>query len=165
MADRRIVFSGIAARHFDPRRSCLTGTSVRFQLAGCLVPVVRHSGVSLPHDKPTGRPRYVSPFRGRIVTPRYLKAINNPEGQHTLACEWLGTFLARRFGLATFDLTVLEVTEDDEIPLLGDLHAAPGPAVVSRYEKGGTMGQQRSLEQVHNRDDIDPPPGFVPGLD
>ena len=37
----------------------------------------------------------------------YLKAVNNPEGPHVLACDWFGTHLARRFGLPTFDVAVV----------------------------------------------------------
>jgi hypothetical protein len=51
----------------------------------------------------------------------YLKAINNPEGPHVLACDLFGTQLARRFGLRTFDVTVLEIGDLDEIPLNGSL--------------------------------------------
>jgi HipA-like kinase len=83
----------------------------------------------------------------------YLKAINNPEGPHVLACDWFGTQLARRFGLRTFDVDVLEIGDLDEIPLNGSL-AQQGIAFVSRAEEGVTMGGQRALSNVENIGDI-----------
>lgn len=83
----------------------------------------------------------------------YLKAINNPEGPHVLACDWFGTQLARRFGLRTFDVAVLEIGDLDEIPLNGSL-AQPGTAFVSRAEEGITMGGHRALSNVENIGDI-----------
>jgi hypothetical protein len=61
----------------------------------------------------------------------YLKAINNPEGVHILACDWLGTQLARRFGLPTFDVAALDLTDLDEIPINGAI-AQTGSAFVAR---------------------------------
>ena len=84
----------------------------------------------------------------------YLKAINNPQGVHVLACDWIGTRLARRFGLKTFDIAILELAEDDEIPLDDKTNAAPGPAFVTRAEDGHPMGGPASLQQVGNLDDI-----------
>lgn len=86
--------------------------------------------------------------------PSYLKAINNPQGPHILACDWLGTRLARRFGLRTFDVAVLELTELDEIPLDQGVLAEPGPAFVARAEQGSTMGGPKALSSVENIDDI-----------
>lgn len=70
----------------------------------------------------------------------YLKAVNNPEGPHVLACDWFGTHLARRFGLPTFDMAVVPLTELDEIQLEANLWAGTGAAFVAREEKGQTMG-------------------------
>lgn len=86
--------------------------------------------------------------------PAYLKAINNPEGPHILACDWLGTRLARRFGLETFDTAILEVDELDEIPISEGTPAQPGPTFVTRAEKGLSMGGLRSITNVENIDDI-----------
>jgi hypothetical protein len=84
----------------------------------------------------------------------YLKAINNPQGPHTLACDWLGTVLARRFGLQTFEISVLELTDLDEIPLDESTFAEPGPAFVAKAEDGTTMGDREALIGVVNTDDI-----------
>lgn len=81
----------------------------------------------------------------------YLKAINNPEGVHILACDWFGTHLARRFGLPTFDVAVLELMELDEIPI-NDMLAQNGSSFVSREEDGITMGGEKALENVTNHD-------------
>lgn len=84
----------------------------------------------------------------------FLKAINNPQGVHVLACDWIGTKLARRFGLKTFDFAILELTDDDEIPLNEKTNAAPGPAFVTREEIGQPMGGAASLERIENAQDI-----------
>jgi hypothetical protein len=84
----------------------------------------------------------------------YLKAINNPEGEQVLACDWFGTKLARRFGLKTFDVAMLELTDLDEIPLDEGIFAQPGLAFVSRAEDGNTMGGQKTLRHVENLKDI-----------
>ncbi len=81
----------------------------------------------------------------------YLKAVNNPEGVHILACDWLGTRLARRFGLPTFDVAVLELTDLDEIPINGKF-AQIGSAFVARAEIGITMGGEKALANVTNTD-------------
>lgn len=84
----------------------------------------------------------------------FLKAINNPQGVHVLACEWIGTKLAHRFGLKTFDIAILELAEDDEIPLDDKTNAAPGPAFVTRAEDGHPMGGVASLRHIENLEDI-----------
>lgn len=84
----------------------------------------------------------------------YLKAINNPESPHVLACDWIGTQLARRFGLQTFDVAILELEEDDEIPLDQNLIAQRGPAFVARGEKGEPLAGESSLRVVENLEDI-----------
>ena len=84
----------------------------------------------------------------------YLKAINNPEGPHILACDWLGTHLARRFGLQTFDIALLNLDEFDEIPITDSVPAQAGPTFVARAEKGSTMGGRRALTNVENIEDI-----------
>jgi hypothetical protein len=83
----------------------------------------------------------------------YLKAINNPEGPHVLACDLVGTELARRFGLRTFDVDTLVLTDVDEIPLDGAT-ADEGPSFVSRSEDGITMGGHEALTDVDNLDNL-----------
>lgn len=83
----------------------------------------------------------------------YLKAINNPQGVHVLACDLLGTQLARRFGLQTLDAAVLILAVDDEIPLDGG-HAQKGPAFVTRGEEGESLGGEKALSKIENIDDL-----------
>ena len=86
----------------------------------------------------------------------YIKALGNPEGPHILACELVGSLLADWLGLPTLDFALIEVTPDDEIPLLNGGNARVGPAFISRAERtglpwGGSVGE---LASVHNRLDI-----------
>jgi len=68
--------------------------------------------------------------------PAYLKALGNAEGPHALVREWVGTSVARWFGLHTFDFAKIEVGSKDEIALGRDKVAQPGPAFVTRAEAG-----------------------------
>lgn len=79
----------------------------------------------------------------RVVTDQgvgFLKAIGNPEGEHVLACEWVGTHVARLLGLPTFEIALIEVTPEDEIPLGTGDPAKPGPAIITRAESGQPWG-------------------------
>ena len=84
----------------------------------------------------------------------YLKAINNPQSPHVLACDWIGTKLAQRFGLRTFDVAILELEEGDEIPLDQNTFAEIGPAFIAREEKGEPSVSPSSLRHVQNLEDI-----------
>ena len=85
----------------------------------------------------------------------YLKAIGNPEGEHTLACEWVATHLARLLGLPTFDFSLIKVTDIDEIRLPNGDIAKPGLAFITRSEKGETWGgKARELKRLVNMSDI-----------
>lgn len=86
----------------------------------------------------------------------YLKAPNNPEGSHALAREFVGTCLARAFGLPTLNYGLAQVdATTDEIPLSNGTLAASGTAWVTQSEPGhvwgGTLGE---LEQLDNPQDI-----------
>jgi hypothetical protein len=85
----------------------------------------------------------------------YLKALGNPAGPHALACELVGTQLARWFKLPTFDFALIEVTPEDEIPFYNGGVAASGPAFITRFEAGLQWGGGRQqLEKISNREDI-----------
>jgi hypothetical protein len=84
----------------------------------------------------------------------YLKAINNPQSPHVLACDWIGTKLAWRFGLRTFDVAILELEDGDEIPLDQNTKAEIGPALVARGEKGEPLVSPSTLRFVQNINDI-----------
>jgi hypothetical protein len=85
----------------------------------------------------------------------FLKVLGNPAGPHALACEWVGTQLAERLELATLDYALIEVTEDDEIPLASGGYARPGPAFITRAEKALEWGGGRSsLKRLTNPRDV-----------
>lgn len=85
----------------------------------------------------------------------YLKARGNVGGEHCLACEWVATHLARWFKLPTFDFTLLEVTDLDEIPLYRGGHAQPGPSFITRAESGEPWsGKGTQLNRLINPQDI-----------
>lgn len=87
-----------------------------------------------------------------------IKALGNKEGPHALACEWIGTKLAIWLGLATFDIAIMKVAEDDEIPLGHGRMAKPGPAVVTRWEEGEPwQNDAKSLAEICN-------PEVIPGM-
>jgi hypothetical protein len=85
----------------------------------------------------------------------FMKAKGNKEGPHVLACEWIGTKLAEWFGLKTFDISIVQVNETDEIPLGHKKMAMPGSAIVTRKEKGTPWaGDPKMLEFIDNAVDI-----------
>ena len=87
--------------------------------------------------------------------PGYLKAIGNAEGPHILACELIGSRLARWLGLPTFEFTVIEVTEFDEIAFHDGRLASVGPAFISRAERGEPWGGSDSqLAKLTNAQDV-----------
>ncbi len=94
------------------------------------------------------QPALIVTDAGRAV----VKVINNPLGPQVLARDYIGTSLARLFGLRTFDFAILNVKPDDEIFLYGNVTATPGPAFSTRYEQGfewgGSEDELRDLENV-----------------
>ena len=85
----------------------------------------------------------------------YIKAIGNRQGPHGLACELVGTQLARWFGLPVFDFAILKLDDADEIPLPRGCSAQPGPAFVTRAERGHPWGGSTDeLSMIVNPDDI-----------
>jgi len=85
----------------------------------------------------------------------YLKALGNPQGPHALACELVGTTLARRMGLRTLEFAIITVADEDEIPLGDGRLAKPGPAFITKVEKAATWGgKDRELKMLVNPEDI-----------
>ncbi len=85
----------------------------------------------------------------------YIKVMGNPEGEHALACELVGTMLAGWFGLSTLDHNILHLTDADVFSLGDGRMAKTGPAFATRaitaHQWGGTA---KELEAVENTDDI-----------
>lgn len=94
----------------------------------------------------------------RVTTdagPGYLKALGNHGGPHLLAADWVATRLAQWMGLPTFEIAVINVTEEDEIEFATGAHAQPGPAFIAREVNGTTWGgSAEELENVVNPEDI-----------
>lgn len=85
----------------------------------------------------------------------YLKALGNPQGPHALACELVGTILARKMGLKTLEFAIITLGEEDEIPLGNGKLAESGPAFVTKAEKGATWGgKERELKMLSNPEDV-----------
>lgn len=89
----------------------------------------------------------------------YIKPMGNRSGPHVLATDWVGTHLAKWFGLSTFDISLLMLTEDDEFEMpeyKGSRYKSePGPAFAARYEPGASWGRTtRELDELVNPEDI-----------
>lgn len=86
----------------------------------------------------------------------YLKALGNPEGPHSLACELVGSLMAEWLGLTTLDFALVEVKNDDEIPFFDGGKALPGPAFISRADPLAIPwgGEVRDLHRVVNHLEI-----------
>jgi len=85
----------------------------------------------------------------------YIKPMGNRQGPHVLATDWVGTHLARWFGLSTFDIAILPLTADDTFPLPRGYTAERGPAFACRYEPGDPWGRTaEELEELVNPKDI-----------
>jgi hypothetical protein len=95
----------------------------------------------------------------RILTdagPAYIKAMGNPQGPHQLACEYVGTQLAKWFGLATLEFHLLHIDASiDEIPFPKGGCASSGPAFVTRAAEGHPWGgTEAELKPLVNREAI-----------
>jgi hypothetical protein len=85
----------------------------------------------------------------------YLKGLGNPEGPHALACEWLAANLAKWLGLRTFDFSIMQVREGDEIEMRAGIMVQVGPAFVTRAERGNSWGGSvEELQHLINPQDI-----------
>jgi len=87
----------------------------------------------------------------------YIKTLGNKEGPHALAREWIGTSLARWFGLPTFDYAIFEIEPGCDIPLGGGRKALAGPAFAARFERGRSWGgTAKDLKLLDNPEVITP---------
>lgn len=124
--------------------------------------------LSLPwHSSPNWRPTEITQFiknvdsgAGTLVVGTdaglgYLKALGNPDGPHALVKDFLGTHLAAMLGLPTFDYAVIEISDIDELPFFKGGMAEPGPAFITREEKGSVWGNdKRLLQKIDNPEAI-----------
>ena len=101
--------------------------------------------------RPTEVQRVVETFTtstrpAKVITdagPAFLKGMDNPQGNGTLACELVAGELARLLGLKTPDFAVLDLHLD--IPMQGYGNMALGPAFVSRVLPGSTGSEDGSI--------------------
>jgi len=85
----------------------------------------------------------------------YFKALGNEYGPQVLACEFVGTSLARLLGIPTFDFCIITLGKVPEIHLADGRPAEPGPGFITKAEQGQTWdGTEKMLEKISNRQDI-----------
>lgn len=105
-----------------------------------------------------GRTLDTSTGPARVMTaagPAYLKALGNRQGPHVLATDWVGTHLAKWFGLSTFEIAILWLQEDDVFDLPRGAKAKPGPAFAARAMAGDPWGKSGlQLNLLVNPEDI-----------
>ena len=91
-----------------------------------------------------GRTVDTSTGPARVMTdvgPAYLKVMGNRQGPHVLATDWVGTHLAKWFGLTTFDIAILTLDADDTFALPRGHIAQPGPAFTAKAMAGEPWGK------------------------
>src|SRR5262249_55680933 len=89
----------------------------------------------------------------------FLKAIHSelicPE---VLGCEWLGTHLAKRFGLQTFQISRIPIRGGDNVRLKKQsrtILAKAGPAIVTKSETGKDIWTTKTIKsEILNPDDV-----------
>ena len=94
----------------------------------------------------------------------YIKPLGNRQGPHVLATDWVGTHLAKWFGLSTFDIAILNLGPDDTFPLpskvradgnISRYSAQSGPAFAAKALPGDPWGRSGlQLDLLVNPDDI-----------
>ncbi len=87
--------------------------------------------------------------------PAYLKPMGNRQGPHVLATDWVGTHLAKWFGLSTFEIAIVPVAADQTFNLPRGAKALPGPAFAARAMAGDPWGKSGlQLDLLANPHDI-----------
>ena len=85
----------------------------------------------------------------------YIKPLGNRQGPHVLATDWVGTHLAKWFGLSTFEIAILTLEDDDVYDLPRKAKAKPGPAFAAKAMAGDPWGQSGlQLNVLVNPEDI-----------
>ena len=85
----------------------------------------------------------------------YIKPMGNRQGPHVLATDWVGTHLAKWFGLSTFEIAILTLDADDTFPLRRGATAEPGPAFAAKAMLGDPWGKSGlQLDLLVNPEDI-----------
>ena len=105
-----------------------------------------------------GRTLDTSTGPARVVTDAgtaYFKAMGNRQGPHVLATDWVGTHLAKWFGLSTFNVAILNLGPDDVFDLPRGAKVQPGPSFAARAMTGDPWGRSGlQLDLLVNPEDI-----------
>jgi hypothetical protein len=84
-----------------------------------------------------------------------LKALANPEGPHALASDFLGSRLAKWFGLQVPECAIIPLPAELNFAFPGGGKSEAGSAFVSRYIDAQTWDRsQHDLDRVSNSDDF-----------
>jgi hypothetical protein len=84
----------------------------------------------------------------------FLKALSNKAEPHDLACELVGTLLARWMQLPTLQFTLI-VVPANSIQLADGTFAHAGPAFITRFEEGSPWGgKAEQLDLLVNPGDV-----------
>jgi len=81
----------------------------------------------------------------------FVKVLGNPEGPSALACEFIGTELARALGIPTFEVALPLYPDDLCVPLEHGLLPEPGPCFATKAVNGISWdGTSESLDALEN---------------
>jgi hypothetical protein len=85
----------------------------------------------------------------------YFKALGNKEGPQVLACEYVGTSLAKLLGLAIFQYCIFHFSGYPEITFSDGSKAQSGKGFLTKAESGNSWdGSEKMLSKITNKDDI-----------
>ena len=85
----------------------------------------------------------------------YFKALGNQYGPQVLACEFVGTSLARLLGIPTFDFCIIPYNGVPEIHLADGRLVESGPGFIAKEEQGQPWdGTKKMLKKISNTNDI-----------
>ncbi len=85
----------------------------------------------------------------------FLKAMGADNGPHVLACELVGTLLARRLRLRTLEFALIEVPGDLDLRFANGRAVQQGPGFITRAEKGRPWrGDEHDLAELDNPQDV-----------
>jgi hypothetical protein len=85
----------------------------------------------------------------------FLKAMGADNGPHVLACELVGTLLAKRLGLRTLDFSLIDVPGDLDLRFANGKAVEAGPGFITRAEEGQPWsGDPSVLTAIENPHDV-----------
>jgi len=128
---------------------------------------VREKVVAEQSQKPEWKPSIVKEVLEALATSSqpvrvetdaggaYIKALGNPEGPHSLVCEWVGTRLAGWLGLPTLEMSRIDLRPQPQIRFANGSYAIPGPAIATKFVEGDVWsGLEEDLKVIVNPEAI-----------